>query len=108
MCGISCSGCGAYLAYQSNDDNLREKTAKEWSKEYNADIKPENINCNGCVSENGPYFSHCYECEIRECGLEKDVKNCAYCDEYACEQLEKFFEWAPTAKETLDKIRAAR
>ncbi len=108
MCGISCSNCGALKAFRNDDDQLREETAKQWSKEYNANIKPENINCNGCISPEGPYFSHCYECKIRECGLEKGVANCAHCDKYACEQLEKFFEWVPTAKETLDQIQAAR
>jgi len=37
--------------------------------------------------------------------LEKNLKNCAYCDDFACERLSKFFEMAPEAKTTLEKIR---
>jgi hypothetical protein len=37
--------------------------------------------------------------------MERKVKNCAYCDEYACEKLKEFFKMAPSAKKSLDKIR---
>ena len=50
-------------------------------------------------------FSHCKVCEIRKCGREKEVKNCAYCDVYVCEKLTKFFDMAPDAKITLSEIR---
>ncbi|MBM3120461.1 MAG: DUF3795 domain-containing protein, partial [Chloroflexi bacterium] len=37
-------------------------------------------------------------CKIRKCGKQKQVENCAYCHEYACEKLTKFFAMAPDAK----------
>ena len=43
-CGIICSECPAYIAFKNDDDELRAKTAKQWSEEIKADIKPENIN----------------------------------------------------------------
>jgi hypothetical protein len=32
--------------------------------------------------------------------------NCAYCDDYGCEKLAKFWAAAPEAKSTLDGVRA--
>ena len=44
-------------------------------------------------------------CEIRKCGMDKGVKNCAYCADYGCDKLLKFFEMAPQAREKLEEIR---
>lgn len=105
FCGIVCTECPAFLATQKDDDNERRKVAELWSKEFKAEIKPEDINCDGCLSEDGKLFSHCKVCEIRKCGQERGVKNCAYCNDYACEKLSKFFDKAPEAKALLDEIR---
>ncbi|KUK85724.1 MAG: Uncharacterized protein XE03_1924 [candidate division TA06 bacterium 34_109] len=79
--------------------------AELWSKEFNSEIKPEDINCDGFLEKSGRLFNYCQVCEIRKCGQEKEVKNCAYCDDYACEKLTKFFNMAPEAKTTLAEIR---
>lgn len=105
FCGIVCSGCPAHLATINDDDNERKKIAELWSRLYNSDIKPEDINCDGCLSEGGTIFNYCKVCEIRKCGQEKGLKNCAYCDEYICEKLDGFFKIAPDGKAILDKIR---
>jgi hypothetical protein len=34
--------------------------------------------------------------------------NCAYCDDYGCEKLTKFWAMAPHGKKTLDRIREKR
>lgn len=104
-CGLMCHECGAFLSRQNNDDALRTKTANEWSAMFNADIKPEDVNCDGCCSEGGVHFSHCNVCEIRKCCTDKGVTNCGVCDEYACDVLEAFFKMAPEARENLEKIR---
>lgn len=103
-CGLDCSNCGAYISTRNNDDNKRAEVAKEWSAMYNTDLKPEDINCNGCRSE-GQKFSHCNVCEIRSCCMEKEVANCAGCDMYACDKLENFFEMVSDARTMLDKLR---
>jgi hypothetical protein len=105
FCGLVCTECKGYLATQKNDDNERRKVAELWSKMYNHDFKPQDVNCDGCVSEGKRLIGHCNVCEIRKCGQEKKIKNCAYCDEYACEKLNQFFTMAPDTKTTLDKIR---
>ena len=71
-CGLNCSKCEAYLATQENDDGKREKTAHAWSKLYQAEIKPAQINCTGCTSD-GIKFFHCDRCDIRQCCFTKGV-----------------------------------
>ncbi|MCK5024620.1 MAG: DUF3795 domain-containing protein [Thermoplasmata archaeon] len=100
-CGLICTECPAYLAKQNDDNDLRIKTAEDWSGMYGADIKPENINCQGCTTE-GVKFAHCNKCEMRACGMARGVINCGQCDEYACDKLEEFFGFVPDAKNVLD------
>lgn len=103
-CGLDCGKCPAYIATQNNDKKALAKTAAEWSKEFNQEIKPDDIVCDGCVGD-GRKSSYCSVCEIRACCIEKEKDNCALCQEYICEKLKKFFEQAPQAKENLEEIR---
>ncbi|HOO97625.1 MAG TPA: DUF3795 domain-containing protein [Caldisericia bacterium] len=105
VCGIVCSDCPAYVAYKNDDQELRIKSAKEWSEMYGAEIKPEDVNCVGCMVEGGPKIGHCFECEIRACGVKNKVATCADCKDYSCEALDKFLEMVPEAKTTLDDLR---
>jgi hypothetical protein len=104
-CGLICTECPAFVATQNNDEQLRIKTAEQWSKEFKADIQPESIFCDGCLQKKGRLFSHCKVCPIRKCCLEKDIPNCAYCDDYGCEHIIEFFGFVPEAKKVLDVIR---
>ena len=105
VCGIKCHECPAFLATQENDYLKRNEVAEKWSKEFQATFKPEDINCDGCVSGKERLFSYCQVCEIRKCGREKQLKNCAYCDEYICSKLSEWFRMVPQGKATLDEIR---
>ncbi len=105
FCGITCTNCGAFIATQKNDDEKRREVAEAWSKAFGHEIKPEEINCDGCLTKDGRHINYCSVCEIRRCGTEKEVENCAHCIDYACEKLTKFFEQASEAKETLEEIR---
>lgn len=105
-CGLDCSKCEGFMATQADDDIKRAEVAKQWSARYNTDIKPEHINCDGCLSD-GRKFFYCSDiCELRKCCTEKDVTNCAACDMYACDKLENFFEVAPEARTALDALRS--
>lgn len=107
-CGIVCSECPAYVATQKDDNAAREETAELWSKQYGMTMKPEDVNCDGCTSQNKRHVGYCNICEIRKCGKGKQVVNCAYCDDYGCQKLTKFWANAPHAKATLEKVRKSR
>ena len=95
----------AFIATQNDDDAKRKETAEVWTKQYNTDIKPEDINCDGCTTETSRIIGFGNICEIRKCAREKGVENCAYCNDYGCQKLEKFFEMVPMAKDSLEEIR---
>ena len=75
-CCIECSKCQAYVATQSNDDQLRAKVAEQWK------MKAEQINCDGCKSDK-PLFN----CEVKECAVKKGLPTCAHCADFpACDK----------------------
>ena len=106
-CGLVCTDCPAYIATQADDRAALERVAAQWREEFNApNISVESVICDGCLTDEGRKCGHCFECEVRACGVEQGVANCAHCDKYACDKLETFFGFAPDARVTLDGIRA--
>ncbi|MBP7738891.1 MAG: DUF3795 domain-containing protein [Spirochaetes bacterium] len=107
LCGMECSGCPAYLATQQNDDAARARVAAMWSKMFHAEIKPSDINCDGCLSGSGRLFGHCNKCEVRLCGMDKKLGTCAECGSYSCAKLEGLLSFLPkTARENLEALRS--
>jgi hypothetical protein len=107
-CGLVCPDCEAYIATQADDQAALERVAAKWREEYNAPgITIESVICDGCLTGERK-CSHCAECDIRACGIERRVANCGHCADYAsCEKLERFFGLVPAARTVLDEIRAA-
>lgn len=107
FCGLDCSACPAYIATQANDQEGLKNTAEKWAKDLGLPIKPEDCICDGCQPQEGARLGgYCNECPVRACGIKKQYPNCAYCPEYACDDLKKFFGGATVAKDALDAIRA--
>jgi hypothetical protein len=86
-CGLKCHECDVYIATKANDREKIEKLSKEYSsgRQFYA---PEDIWCDGCTEKNGKIFSWCKECLIRNCGSERGVPNCIYCEDFPCEIVE--------------------
>jgi hypothetical protein len=106
-CGLVCTDCPAYIATQADDRAALERVAAQWREEFNApNISVESVICDGCLTDEGRKCGHCFECEVRSCGMEQDVANCAYCDKYVCDKLEAFLGFVPDARVTLGNIRA--
>lgn len=103
-CGLNCQMCDAFAATQENDDRKREETARKWGKLFRVELKPEEINCDGCKAEGLKIF-HCKVCEIRSCCMSRGIENCAACDRYICDKLAAFIKLAPHAGATLEKLR---
>ena len=80
-CGLDCEVCEARRATINNDDELRVKVAREWSRLNKVLITPEMINCVGCRIE-GVKTPYCDSlCPIRQCGMSKEYETCADCEE---------------------------
>jgi hypothetical protein len=86
FCGIVCTDCRTFIATQTNDSKLKKKVAKAWSTKKET-LKPEDIDCDGCLPAGQRLFKFCEICEVRRCGLEKGVVNCADCREFPCAKL---------------------
>jgi len=104
-CGIDCAACDARIATLADDNVLREATAKKWAEQFSAPgITAESINCTGCRQE-GVKFSHCYECEIRNCADAKGYNTCAECNELeTCPIVGAIFQYMPELKENLKSL----
>jgi hypothetical protein len=105
FCGLICSECGAFIATQNNDDKKRAEVAQLWSKQYGVNLEPRVINCDGCTSDSDRLVDHTRICEIRKCGKQKGIPNCAYCSEYPCKRLEDFFKVVPDNRKRLNGIK---
>lgn len=97
ICGLDCAKCNAYIASKTNDNALRSKTAKEWTKAYNFAFTPDMINCHGCHATDGVQIGHCSQCEMRKCAISKGAKTCKACTDFPCKMIADFHASCPEA-----------
>jgi hypothetical protein len=109
FCGLNCGECEAYLATKANDQAAKDRIAAKWQKEFNAPgMTADSVTCDGCTVLDGHPGSYCRVCEIRACGIDRKLPNCAHCDDYdTCEKLAGFLSSVPAARTTLGTIRRA-
>lgn len=108
VCGLVCDDCIAFIAIQKNDDKLRQKVVEAWSTDKER-LRLEDVDCDGCTVGKRLH-TFCRLCDVRKCGLQRNIKNCAYCSEFPCEKLEKLLRSFRTvsgeeAKANLAEIR---
>lgn len=109
-CGLVCESCPIHMATLekniSRQTEMRVMIAGELSKIYGTTPKPEIVtDCDGCKVNNGRLFTGCIYCPVRKCAIMKNMENCAYCNDYACDKLIKHFAIDPGARERLEEIR---
>jgi len=90
-CGVDCGACIPFRAKEEDNDELRRCYAREQSEVFGITITPEQVNCDGCLSE-GEHLGYCSVCEIRRCCRERNLEDCSFCEEYVCEELKKVYE----------------
>ena len=105
-CGLVCTNCPTFLATQADDDTAREKTAVLYERKFGLKFKPEDINCDGCLSAGGKLIGYCHACEIRKCAMEKQVGHCTACESQPCDKLERFHEFSPDAKAGFENLKS--
>jgi len=102
-CALNCAECNAFKATQAKDSERKKQLAKKWTEELKVEFKPEDIDCDGCMSNR--ISGWCRKiCKIRPCAEERKVKTCAHCDDYPCKKLKEFLSKEPVAKKNLEEI----
>lgn len=103
-CGLVCSDCPTFIATLNDDDAYREKTAALYAEKFGVQLQKEEINCDGCRTEGGRQIGYCQVCEIRKCCREKDLTNCALCEQ-PCDKLVRFHQFSPEAKACFEALK---
>lgn len=107
-CGLDCGQCPVYIATINSNTELKRKTAKKWSIQYqdylDNELTEEELICHGCKSVNHDCFIGCQNCSIRKCCLQKNNETCADCNNFnKCEMILGFFTMHKEAKDNLNK-----
>ena len=88
-CGIDCDNCPIFIATIRKDFNPLQKFASEAVVRYGG-TKEFYLRqrCYGCLQNTHVKTDYCSQCSVRNCAVDKKVKNCAYCNDFeACEIL---------------------
>lgn len=99
-CGDVCNFCPRYIAtLNGNEEELRKaaELMKKVGWPYNLE-EPEKMKCLGCQD-----VKSC-EYEVKECCLERNLKNCGMCISYPCVKIEKAFEKTQRNAESFKNI----
>jgi hypothetical protein len=109
-CGLFCHTCPIYLATREpnkiEQNRMRIEIIRRCKEQYGIEYKLEDItDCDGCITDSERLFIASKKCPVRNCAKQKGLINCAYCGDYVCETLNKFFRTDPDAKKRLDEIR---
>jgi hypothetical protein len=100
-CGIFCGDCEIYIAYSTGNTEAQERIAKELSS-ADRTVSVEQIKCLGCKGTVASVWRS--GCKLRLCAEDNGLEFCYQCRDYPCDELERFFENHPQAKENLRLI----
>ena len=89
VCGTYCGACPAYIAKNSEDEQIKNKLQKELSSGP-MKLNMENFGCDGCLSD-GKIAAHCQSCAMRKCAASKqNVTRCSDCTDFPCSRITDF------------------
>lgn len=81
-CGYRCDLCPAYETNIKSEAD-KQRMSDAWNKYCGFDVPPEVIkSCSGCVAGGGDET-----CTVRPCATEKNLENCAHCEQFGCDKL---------------------
>jgi len=111
-CGLHCNTCPIFLATVETDkskkQSMRKTIARIFKEQYHIQMLPEEVSdCDGCILAAARIFPGCYKCEVRACARKRNLESCAFCNDFACTNLNELFMMEPTAKIRLEEIRNA-
>ena len=86
-CGFRCDLCLAYRPNLERNPGNQQKVSDGWFKYFGFRLKPEDIYCEGCMTDNPKLIDN--NCPVRLCVIEKELHNCSECDHYICGSLEE-------------------
>ncbi len=84
-CGYRCDLCLAYKPNVEKNPANQKILSDGWFKYFGFRLQPEKIICDGCMSANPKLID--ISCPIRPCVIEKELDNCAQCEQYVCDKL---------------------
>ncbi|MFC1726548.1 DUF3795 domain-containing protein [candidate division KSB1 bacterium] len=105
-CGYRCDLCLAFRKHVKSEKD-RKRFKDGLFKFYNYRIKLENCYCDGCLADEKDPENKLMDqnCKIRLCVMDKNIKNCGYCDEYPCSKVKsKFIDFEKVAAKQVEKI----
>jgi hypothetical protein len=99
-CGFLCDICPAYEKNIKSDEDKVEVSDK-WFLYFGFEIPPEKICCVGCRNEG---YHPDEGCPVRPCAISKNLRNCAYCDNFDCDDLKSRTDFVENCVKNIEKI----
>ncbi|MBN2010965.1 DUF3795 domain-containing protein [candidate division KSB1 bacterium] len=87
-CGNRCDTCPIYEGNINGADD-QKRVSEKFEQYFGFAMPPESMICAGCFNTDGPQVTA--DCAIRNCAVERQLDNCAHCNDFACEKLQPSF-----------------
>ena len=84
-CGYRCDLCLAYKPNVLKNQESQKILSDGWYKYFGFRISPEEIICDGCMSENPKLIDT--SCPVRPCVILRGYQNCSECSNMICDKL---------------------
>ena len=106
-CGLNCASCDVYQATAYDDDDMRAAYSSKVFEQFKIEVEPASVSCYGCRDER-PKSGYCAWCQVRQCAIDRGLENCATCEDYACEKLDKVHAAMISVGKAVDGVASAR